>query len=298
MEEGVLINTTQLECFLAVSQHLNFSKAAYTLQMSQPAVSHQIKSLEEELDTPLFYRNNKQVKLTLSGEQFISDASAIMDIYGSAMKRLQKKEALQHFSIGYCNQLESTLFPPIFNRMKEKVPNFHPSLKLVSYQSVENSLANGAVDLVFGIKEFEGSSQGIHFKELAKCPVHFVCHSDHLLAAKSEITFAEMQGAIIISAPHVTPLPITRLQNKLVNQRTSSDIFTAESYENALTLVKSNLGFTLLPAASFMKEKELCYIPIKELEELPFGLYYKQDQLNTIKKDFLDATLAFFKQLT
>ena len=53
------MNTTQLECFLHVAKHLNFSKASGELNISQPAVSHQIQSLEEELEVNYF---NVQVK--------------------------------------------------------------------------------------------------------------------------------------------------------------------------------------------------------------------------------------------
>ena len=48
------MNTTQLECFLAVAEHLNFSRASEELKMTQPAVSHQIRTLEEELGVKLF----------------------------------------------------------------------------------------------------------------------------------------------------------------------------------------------------------------------------------------------------
>ena len=49
------MNTTQLECFLAVAEHLNFSRASEELKMTQPAVSHQIRMLEEELGDRLHH---------------------------------------------------------------------------------------------------------------------------------------------------------------------------------------------------------------------------------------------------
>ena len=54
------MNTVQLECFLAVAQYLNFSKAAESVSITQPAVSHQIGSLEDELGVKLFVRTSKQ----------------------------------------------------------------------------------------------------------------------------------------------------------------------------------------------------------------------------------------------
>ena len=53
------MNTIQLECFIAVAEYLNFSKASRELKITQPAVSHQIQTLEEELGVKLFNRTSK-----------------------------------------------------------------------------------------------------------------------------------------------------------------------------------------------------------------------------------------------
>ena len=87
------MNTTQLECFLAVAQNLNFSKAAESVALTQPAVSHQIRSLEEELGVQLFTRTSKSVTLTRAGMQFIGDASAILRIANTARTRLNEPQA-------------------------------------------------------------------------------------------------------------------------------------------------------------------------------------------------------------
>lgn len=62
-----MLNTTQLECFLAVANCLNFSRAAEQLRLTQPAVSHQISTLEDELGVKLFKRTSKSVRLTRRG---------------------------------------------------------------------------------------------------------------------------------------------------------------------------------------------------------------------------------------
>lgn len=58
------MNTTQLECFMTVANFLNFSRAAEVLRITQPAVSHQINALENELGVKLFHRTSKSVRLT------------------------------------------------------------------------------------------------------------------------------------------------------------------------------------------------------------------------------------------
>ncbi len=58
------MNTTQIKCFLAVAETLNFTKAANQLFISQPGLSRQIVSLERELNTLLFIRDKHTVRLT------------------------------------------------------------------------------------------------------------------------------------------------------------------------------------------------------------------------------------------
>ena len=61
------MNLQQLQCFIHVAERLNFSKAAESLYLSVPTVTHHIKSLEEEVKTQLFYRSSRVVKLTANG---------------------------------------------------------------------------------------------------------------------------------------------------------------------------------------------------------------------------------------
>ena len=86
------MNTIQLECFLSVAEHLNFSRASEELKITQPAVSHQIRSLEEELDVRLFRRTSKSVSLTQEGMLFLPDAQLILKTALSARERLGRHE--------------------------------------------------------------------------------------------------------------------------------------------------------------------------------------------------------------
>lgn len=74
------MNTTQLRCFLSVAEYLSFARAAEQLNMTQPAISHQISSLEKELDVQLFVRTTRSVTLTEEGSIFINDAKNIVKL--------------------------------------------------------------------------------------------------------------------------------------------------------------------------------------------------------------------------
>ena len=81
---GSVMNTIQLECFLAVAELLNFSKASQALKLTQPAVSHQIQTLEEELGVKLFIRTSRNVELTQEGILFMPDASILFPLIWDA----------------------------------------------------------------------------------------------------------------------------------------------------------------------------------------------------------------------
>mgnify|MGYP000128639394 CR=1 FL=1 len=72
------MNTFQLSCFLAVAESLNFARAAEKLNITQPAVTHQIHSLEAELNVKLFRRTTRSVSLTQEGRTFLPDAQNIL----------------------------------------------------------------------------------------------------------------------------------------------------------------------------------------------------------------------------
>src|SRR5699024_10379272 len=86
---GICLNTTQLECFLAVSDTLNFSRAAERLRLTQPAVSHQINALEDELGVKLFQRSSKSVRLTQEGYLYTQYAGEILRLFNVSKGRLR-----------------------------------------------------------------------------------------------------------------------------------------------------------------------------------------------------------------
>ena len=76
--------------FRAVADKRSFSQAAKALHISQPAISLQIQSLEEQLSTRLFDRNNKRVILTQAGKTFYKYATQIMELYEQAHKDISE----------------------------------------------------------------------------------------------------------------------------------------------------------------------------------------------------------------
>ena len=120
---------------------------------SQPAVSHQIRSLEEELDVRLFRRTNKSVSLTQEGMLFLPDAQLILKTALSARERLGRHEQLMPFEIGCHNHMELRLLPKLFRKLSAEFPQIRPSVRMIPFPSILEMIANKQIHASFGILE-------------------------------------------------------------------------------------------------------------------------------------------------
>ena len=130
------MNTVQLECFITVAEHLNFSRASEILRITQPAVSHQIRTLEGELGVKLFRRTSKSVALTTEGIQFLPDAELILKTAYSARSRLGSHEDFLPFDIGCHNHMELQILPSVLERLAGEFPRLRPSTHMIPFPSL------------------------------------------------------------------------------------------------------------------------------------------------------------------
>jgi Transcriptional regulator len=90
----MIIDTLQIKYFLEVAKHLNFTKAANKLYVSQPAISRKVASLEKELDVVLIDRSNRELKLTKEGEEFQKFFSKYIEELETIILKTRKKKDL------------------------------------------------------------------------------------------------------------------------------------------------------------------------------------------------------------
>lgn len=290
------MNTIQLECFLSVAEHLNFSRASEELKITQPAVSHQIRSLEEELDVRLFRRTSKSVSLTQEGMLFLPDAQLILKTALSARERLGRHEQLTPFEIGCHNHMELRLLPKLFRKLSAEFPQIRPSVRMIPFPSILEMIANKQIHASFGILE-DVRNTAIAFRELCKVPIVLVCAPDHPLTQHGSLRLAQLQGNIILCSPRQTPAQIFAIQNQLLETHGKDERYFTESVECAFTLAKAGIGYTLYPDVAQMRDPDLCYIPVTDLKQrLSFGLYYRKEDDHPIMKQFQQLLKDEFDQ--
>ena len=280
------MNTIQLECFIAVAEHLNFSRASEALRITQPAVSHQIQSLEEELNVKLFKRTSKSVSLTQEGIQFLPDAQLILKTALSAKERLGQREHFIPFELGCHNRMEINLLPPILKTLTDNFPMLRPVIQLVPFPSLLRLIENRQIHAAFGIKE-EQKKSSLYFREFCSAPIACICSPGHPLAQYETLTVRQLTGNIIGCSPRQIADPIFSVQNTILTTLRPEQRYFAENMESALTLVKAQIGYTLYPDVAPARESDLRYIPVTDIPRMPFGVYYRYDDDHPVLRRFL-----------
>lgn len=293
------MNTTQLECFVAVAEHLNFARAADQLHITQPAVTHQIVSLEEELDAKLFVRTTRTVKLTADGWSFLGDAKNILNMTYGAKARLAypSKEEIRPFGVGCHSILEMSILPPVLKRLTGLYPNVHPEVKKIPFGALQNLLDDGSIEVMMSFKVENGRKAPGAYRELCRVPVFCAMASDHPYASRASLSLKELQhGKMILCEPRKNPAVIGGIQGQVVGFHQPEELYFAENPVCALVLVCAGLGFTLMPDLGLPRLPELVYVPVADTEALSYGMYYKSLKGKPLLKEFVEGMKALFAE--
>ena len=253
-----------------MAQYLNFSKAAESVSITQPAVSHQIGSLEDELGVKLFVRTSKSVSLTREGIMFISDAEQILKIAGSAKFRLSEKleDEPVRISIGCHNQAELNVLTPALREMSRLYDDLLPYIDLTPFKSIDNQLKDQKIQLLLSFKS--PHKQPFDYVELCRCQFMCLCQKDHPLAKAASLDVDDISGRPIFIERHTCPDEIFALQHRILANGKVDKIIFCGDYESAVAMAEAGLGFMIFPAI-----------------EISFGVYYLRSQLEQQAKDML-----------
>ena len=144
------MNHMQVKCFLALAQTQNFTKAAEQLYISQPGLSHQIVSLERELNTQLFVRNQKAVHLTPAAKLLAKELPNLDKEYEDLIQRVQAV-GRGHSGSLTIGTLESQWlggkFADLCCAFVQKYPNIDLQLRSGAFSDIRRWLSRGEVDI-------------------------------------------------------------------------------------------------------------------------------------------------------
>ena len=282
------MNTFQLECFLAVANTLSFARASVQMNISQPAITHQIKTLEEELNTKLFKRSTRFVELTQEGISFINDAKNIIAISLQAKMKFNsdKEEAINSLSIGCSNSIQLNSLKQVLEKLNKEIINFHPKITIQNRGQLFYLLENGSIDLFFDHYDDNKLKDNIKYKELYEEKLVCIGKDDNPLFNKELLSINDIKKEkMIFLDPMYLTSKMAKFQFKLIENKSSLDCQFCSSFEICSSLVEAGLGISFVPETFFDNSKNIIKRDLSDSIKLSYGIFYRKnadDQL--IKK--------------
>ena len=289
----------KLDTLLLVAEKKNFTRAAQALSLTQPAVSHHISQLEQELGVRLFLRGNGDLMLTPEGETVLR--------YVRRMKALEKKMAeelqeagrrLTRLRIGITHTAESSIVAEVLARYTNENPGISITIVTDNINNLYDMLENFELDLAV----VEGRSTRPELSALMLDTDYLVCvlANTHPLSRSSMITLDEIrQEKLILRLPNSETR--VRFESALAAIGESiADFQVILEVDNVATikdLIRKNLGISILARSACMDELrkgKLTALPIENLSMTrETNLVYHRDFAH---KETLQDILALYKK--
>lgn len=291
------MNTIQLNCFLAAASTLNFARAAEQMNVSQPAITHQIKTLETELNVKLFRRSTRLVELTPEGQAFVNDAKNIVAIEEQAKMRFSNPDnrPVDMLSIGCSSYIQLELLTEVLHDLLIQHPNLYPRLYVVPHEQLFHLLETETADVILDIQEGGEAGEKLTFKELQRSLLVCACREDYLPAEKEKITIEELGNQKLIFCDPITLEPdFAKLQWNLAGGRNPADIHFCSSAEASVVLARAGFGLAILPDIMIPPESHLKIVDIEDAPKLSFGIFYKSYPGDVVLKHFIKSVKQHF----
>lgn len=189
----------QLRAFLAIAEAKTFTAGARRVNVTQAAISMQIRQLEEEVGLQLFTRTPRRVLLTEAGEYLLERARRIMREHDSALAEIAEVAGAEHgrLRIGSASAMFATKqLPGILQKLKDKFPNAEISVTSGTSQTLVEKIMHGEVDIAFVSLPVESSHVSID--HLFSDEIVAIAHPDHPLANDKFISAATLAGEKLI----------------------------------------------------------------------------------------------------
>ncbi|MBN3808108.1 LysR substrate-binding domain-containing protein [Paraburkholderia sp. Ac-20347] len=241
----------RLQVFLAVCETLHMARAAEQLGVAQPALSQQIKGLEEALGVRLFHRRKRGIDLTAAGEAFRAEAQKLLALHGHAIDAVRRtaRGELGTLAIGYvASAMFERSFPAQLRAMRETHPNVELELRDENLRTLFAALEAGELDVAL-----------VRAPVAAEAPLRHRVHSSqelvvilpkwHALAALEKIPLAKLATEPMVGFPDPDDVGTMRVVTDLAAKAgvKLQPKWKVSDVGSIIGLVAAGLGFGIVP---------------------------------------------------
>ena len=260
----------KIESLLTVAKYGNFTRAAEVLSLTQPAVSHHIKQLENELGITIFSRKKGDLKLTSAGEIVVKYALRINAVYDRMKEVLSDRENnIERLRIGITHTAESNIIAEVLAKYGNDNPDIIITIITDSIKNLYTMLENYEIDFAI----VEGISGNSEINSVLLDTDYLVCAvaNENPLAQQSIVTIEELKKQRLILR-----LPMSGTVNLFISSLESINrsidefnvILEVDNIDTIKTLIRKNLGVSILPKSTCMDEvgkQKMTILPIENL---------------------------------
>ena len=271
------MNIRDLKYIVEVAREQNFARAAEKAFVSQPALSMQIKKLEDELGVQIFERSQKTFLITKIGEEIIKKAERILR-EAEEIKNIAKSAqdpAGGEFRIGAFPTLASYFFPQNIKKISKKFSRLKLFLVEEKTEELIKKLQSGEIDcalLAMPVAAADLSCEKIFSEKFL-----LATPKNHELAKKKKISHHDLRGKNLMLLEDGHCLRDQALEACSMLGAFEAQDFRATSLETLRQMVIAGSGITLIPEIAVNKADKIAYLNIANAPSRSIGLYYRKN---------------------
>ena len=296
-----------LRYFMAVAEELHFGRAAERLNMAQPPLSQQVRSLEDELGVRLFERSSRRVSLTEAGQIFEGRARRILESAEVAAEEARRaaRGELGRVTVGIMSSAMLPTFPPILRRYRAGRPDVEVDLAQLHSNEQLDAVREGRIDIGFVDISAPGGSRDVDGVTVRVEPVWretlvVALPLEHRLAGRSRVRLAELADDPFIVMPR---LPATGLYDRVIGYCQDAGFNPDVRQEAAqlpavVALVAAGAGVALVPGCVAEPwHGSLAFVPAQEAMHIDVTMIRRADNSSAAVAALEDAVRAEISEL-
>lgn len=294
----------RLKVFHTVARLLSFTKAADALHMTQPAVTFQIRQLEEHFNTRLFDRTHNRVSLTEVGTRVFEYADRVFELYDEMENSVKEMtgEVSGVLTIGASTTVAEYLLPALLGGFKGKFPDVNVRLKVSNTDSIVAMVENNAIEL--GIVEGVVSNKNLVLEQCRPDELVVVTPTGHELAKQSSVTADELMKYDFICREEGsgTREAIFNYLQEHGHSNCFESFLELGSPEAIKGAVEAGLGLSIVSRVIIAKERKLDIlqsVPLNPPLVRSFSFVRQRHKFrNRAMEELFDYALAYCKECT
>ena len=283
----------RLQVFHAVAGVSSFTRAAEQLHMTQPAVTHQIRQLEEELGTRLFDRANNRISLTEAGEEVLGYATRILGLYGEMQESVKTLtgERAGLVTLGASTTVAEYMLPELLGEFRRRFPDVRIRLRVANTDAIVQMVADSAIDL--GVVEGAVDDGRLLVEECRRDELQVLVPPEHPLAERDGIAPTDLLDwpFLFREDGSGTRSVIERyLEEHGIDVAQLERPFELGSTEAIKGAVRAGTGVSILSGATLEKEIRLGLLAVRPLVprlERPYHFVRQRQKFRTRLMDEL-----------